>query len=104
MVIKSSQDDSVENSIDKDLEIQSVHGEDYDGEETDIEEGEEKYPARNDIEAQHDGNGLGSQTKVEGKGKGSGLANVLSRISTRTSIKDPGPPPDGGMVGWTQGA
>ncbi|OAL49291.1 MFS general substrate transporter [Pyrenochaeta sp. DS3sAY3a] len=29
------------------------------------------------------------------------LARVASRITTR-SIKDPGPPPDGGLVAWTQ--
>lgn len=29
------------------------------------------------------------------------LARVASRITTR-SIKDPGPPPDGGIVAWTQ--
>lgn len=29
------------------------------------------------------------------------LSRVISRVSTRITI-DPGPPPDGGVIGWTQ--
>jgi hypothetical protein len=29
-------------------------------------------------------------------------ARVVTRISTKGSWKDPGPPPDGGLSGWTQ--
>jgi len=39
-----------------------------------------------------------------GNGKGKGvMGKVMSRISTRSSWKDPGPPPDGGWAAWTQG-
>jgi hypothetical protein len=31
-----------------------------------------------------------------------GLKEVLSRISTTKSFRDPGPPPDGGAMAWTQ--
>ncbi|KAL8671883.1 MAG: hypothetical protein Q9168_003636 [Polycauliona sp. 1 TL-2023] len=31
-----------------------------------------------------------------------GLEKVLSRIASRTSCSDPGPPPDGGLHAWTQ--
>ena len=36
-------------------------------------------------------------------GPGGALAKVLSRTISRIS-NDPGPPPDGGLVAWTQGA
>jgi hypothetical protein len=29
-------------------------------------------------------------------------ARVVTRISTKSSWKDPGPPPDGGLLAWTQ--
>ena len=32
----------------------------------------------------------------------SGLEKVLSRIASRASYHDPGPPPDGGLQAWTQ--
>jgi len=47
-----------------------------------------------------------SVTSVRGPGNGKGkgvMGKVMSRISTRSSWKDPGPPPDGGLIGWTQG-
>ena len=28
---------------------------------------------------------------------------AVTRMSTKSSWKDPGPPPDGGWIGWTQG-
>lgn len=31
------------------------------------------------------------------------IKKVLSKISTKSSWKDPGPPPDGGRRAWTQG-
>jgi hypothetical protein len=31
------------------------------------------------------------------------ITRVVSRLTTR-SVKDPGPPPDGGVVAWTQAA
>lgn len=31
-----------------------------------------------------------------------GLAGVVTRMSTKSSWKDPGPPPDGGLTAWTQ--
>ena len=35
-------------------------------------------------------------------GPQTGLERVLSRIASRTSCPDPGPPPDGGLLAWTQ--
>ena len=49
-----------------------------------------------DIEDQND--------RDEGQKARGALGTVLSRISTRASCKDPGPPPDGGWVAWTQGS
>jgi hypothetical protein len=36
-------------------------------------------------------------------GKGDELGISATRTSTKSSWKDPGPPPDGGWKGWTQG-
>lgn len=30
-------------------------------------------------------------------------AGPITRMLSRSSCKDPGPPPDGGLLGWTQG-
>jgi hypothetical protein len=40
-----------------------------------------------------------SETKPGGGGV---LGRVLSKISTKSSWKDPGPPPDGGLEAWMQ--
>lgn len=62
---------------------------------------------KGDIEAYPDG-GIKPQDEPwvsePAKGKDSkGLAAVLSRMSTKSSWKDPGPPPDGGTKAWMQG-
>jgi hypothetical protein len=36
-------------------------------------------------------------------GKENALETGVTRISTKSSWKDPGPPPDGGWKGWIQG-
>ena len=33
----------------------------------------------------------------------SGKKDAITRTSTKSSWKDPGPPPDGGWIGWSQG-
>lgn len=37
-----------------------------------------------------------------GYGEGKRGGGVVTRTSTKSSWKDPGPPPDGGWSGWTQ--
>jgi hypothetical protein len=39
----------------------------------------------------------------ESKGNGLRLKSVISRVSMRSTVKDPGPPPDGGWRAWSQG-
>ncbi|KAL9004944.1 MAG: hypothetical protein Q9188_002263 [Gyalolechia gomerana] len=36
------------------------------------------------------------------KDSGAGLDRIISRIASRSSARDPGPPPDGGFEAWTQ--
>ncbi|TVY81309.1 Aspyridones efflux protein apdF [Lachnellula suecica] len=70
------------NALDKDVEIQTVHSNSNSDEE--IGDGEEK-----DVEA---------YPVVSNNGKG----DAVTRTSTKSSWKDPGPPPDGGIGAWTQ--
>lgn len=91
-------------SFEKDLEIQSHtpysnsphHQTDIDkeekGEKVDIEAEEEEFD-----ENDPHGDGYG------GRGDESALGAGVTRTSTKSSWKDPGPPPDGGWSGWTQG-
>lgn len=74
----------------KEEEIHSISSDD-DNERSDLERAETKEV---DIEA--------CNGEVKGKGKGV-LGNVLSHISTKSSWRDPGPPPDGGLNAWVQG-
>ena len=89
-------------SFDKELEIRShiqssisldrSHDMDKEekGEEVDIEADEEDAD-----ENDPHGDGYG--------GKENALGTGVTRTSTKSSWKDPGPPPDGGWKGWTQG-
>jgi MFS family permease len=52
----------------------------------------------NSVPEQHEKNDPLERTKSR---QSNILATVASRITTR-SIRDPGPPPDGGLVAWTQ--
>lgn len=57
---------------------------------------------KGDIEAYPDG--INDPQNEEWSGAGyEGLKNGVTRTSTKSSWKDPGPPPDGGWVGWSQG-
>ena len=97
--------------MDRDLELQSIDSEsDIDSLEiADIEEGrrEKTMTEKGDIEAYPDGiNQPQNQVWIAESAPekdGRGLAGVLSRMSTKSSWKDPGPPPDGGTKAWMQG-
>jgi len=45
----------------------------------------------------------GEMKRDEDSGDGCGAGGVMQRIRTNKSWKDPGPPPDGGLLAWTQG-
>jgi hypothetical protein len=90
--------------LDKDLEIQSIHSSS-----TDIET-EDKETIRHDRRGK--GGVLNEKDDIEafptvvngmqdenGKEKG----EAMTRTSTKSSWKDPGPPPDGGREAWIQG-
>jgi hypothetical protein len=81
--------------LDKDVEIQTIHSEsDDNGEGGEESSGkDEKFlsmTAKGDIEAYPVGSNEGKEAPV-------------TRTSTKSSWKDPGPPPDGGAGAWTQG-
>jgi len=85
---------------DVDKEIQSLHSSTSTSSHQDVD------VEKQDTDEESDRIELESTTSVRGAGsvKGKGvLGKVMSRISTKSSWKDPGPPPDGGVVGWTQG-
>ena len=92
-------------SFEKDLEIQSPTPpssslqlkSDIDKEERGEEEDFEAEEEGSDQNDPH-GDGYG------GRGEGSVLGTGVTKTSTKSSWKDPGPPPDGGLVAWTQGA
>jgi hypothetical protein len=70
-----------------------------------------RYATKDDIEAYPTGI---AETPVDGGGELSrtntrasrasrpGIARILTRTATKSSWKDPGPPPDGGLTAWTQ--
>ncbi len=81
-------------TFDKDVEIQSLHSD------SEIEEGITVTDGRTltekgDIEAYPDGVNQ-PQNEV--------YREAVTRTSTKSSWKDPGPPPDGGLSGWSQGS
>lgn len=53
--------------------------------------------ADKDIESCRIATNIPQDTELNGTGP-------ATRIGTKSSWIDPGPPPDGGMVAWTQGA
>lgn len=80
--------------------------------EKDVQHGERGSSSRSDDEAQSintspekDSSSKEVQPTevrtIDEHGPGGVLAKVLSRTTSRISI-DPGPPPDGGLVAWTQ--
>ena len=84
-------------SFEKDVEIQSLHSSSESLHELDDEKIEKKGRDEEEVEE-----GEGGGKEEEGRGA-LGLVARLTRSSTKSSWKDPGPPPDGGLSGWTQG-
>jgi hypothetical protein len=98
-------------TLDKDLEIQSLHSHFWSAihDENGVGEGGEKgqgrtMTERDDVKA-NSANRCEMNGGVDvGGGKGGVMKSILTRMSTKSSWKDPGPPPDGGWSGWTQGS
>jgi hypothetical protein len=121
-MVDQAQDVETE-SLDKEIEMQSLHSSSSSSHHTshdrhaageiddDVELGRKNsMTEKGDIEAYPDAvndpmneeYSGGDKRGEEGKSNRK-ILNVLSRISTKSSWKDPGPPPDGGWSGWTQG-
>lgn len=122
-MVNQTQDVETE-SFDKEISIQSLHSSSSSshtshdihapqaGRDDDVKLGrQESMTEKGDIEAYPDGvndpmngeySGSGDKRGEDGKGNGR-MSKVLSRISMKSTWKDPGPPPDGGWSGWTQG-
>jgi len=100
-------------SFDKDIEIQSTSSQPSREKKDDgILSSNGSLSINDDLESGDrkegcDGENAEGKEDVEGEGVGLGLGlGVLGRItktSTKSSWKDPGPPPDGGWSGWMQG-
>lgn len=92
--------------VDKGVEIQSIHSTSRSSSrQDDIEEGDVEKGLRQERKADVEDDSrqvrCGEEDMVK-EGKGKGLKAIISRVSTRGSWKDPGPPPDGGWNAWTQ--
>jgi hypothetical protein len=88
---------SSELDINKDLEIEEPHSSSSSSHSEDLEKGPRDVTERGDIEVlQFDGNDVMRDEE-------SGKKDAITRTSTKSSWRDPGPPPDGGWVGWSQG-
>jgi hypothetical protein len=86
----------IADSLDKEVETQSVRSTATSGR----NDGDFERPplmAEKDIESCRVATNIPQDTEVNGTG-------LATRISTKSSWIDPGPPPDGGTVAWTQGA
>jgi hypothetical protein len=92
---------SSEDTFDKDDEIPSMHSSLHSNSIRDEEDGRGvmTMTEKGDIEAYPDGINEPQNEEWNGNGK----AGSVTRTSTKSSWKDPGPPPDGGWSGWTQG-
>ena len=73
-----------ENDIDKEEKGEELDADD----EADVDDFDENDPNSDGYGRRADGAALGTRA---------------TKTSTKSSWKDPGPPPDGGLVGWTQG-
>ncbi|KAG0647081.1 Aspyridones efflux apdF [Hyphodiscus hymeniophilus] len=92
-------------SFEKDLEIQSHSPRSSSTQrQSDISKGEKAEEI--DVEAEPDEFDENDPHAggYAGPGDGSALGTRATRTSTKSSWKDPGPPPDGGWIGWTQAA
>jgi len=75
----------------------------------DIEAGprHETLTQKGDIEAYPDGANAGPEgmwrAETAKSNRGGRLGGIMSRLSTKSSWIDPGPPPDGGRKAWIQG-
>lgn len=62
---------------------------------------------KGDIEAYPDGANARPEgmwrTETAKSNRGGRIGAIMSRMSTKSSWIDPGPPPDGGRKAWTQG-
>ena len=84
-------------AFDKDIEIQSVHSSSTEQDDDAIKSGENEgvMKEKEDIEAY----AQDPEIRIGEKGK----EGAVTRTSTKSSWKDPGPPPDGGKEAWIQG-
>ena len=88
-----------EDAFNKDIEIQSVHSSSTDIEDDGIREEKNEnggLTEEEDIEAYP----VFNETQDEEQRQKDG---AVTRTSTKSSWKDPGPPPDGGREAWIQG-
>lgn len=91
-----------------DLERQSIHSESSIGshEIADIQTGpkDKTLTDRGDVEAYPTAAAEGMwRTETAKSNRGGRLGGIMSRLSTKSSWIDPGPPPDGGKQAWIQG-
>jgi len=93
---------SSSDTFSKDIEVQSIPSESIEHDDSDIDTPTRRdflsMTEKGDIEAYPDG--VNDPQNEEWSGSKEG---AVTRTSTKSSWKDPGPPPDGGWVGWTQG-
>jgi len=95
-------------SFDKDIEIQSTSSEPSREKKDDgIISSNGSLSINDDLEsgnrgARCDGGNVEGKEDV-GLGLGLGVLGRITKTSTKSSWKDPGPPPDGGWSGWMQG-
>jgi hypothetical protein len=88
---------SLADGFNKDVEIQSVPSTDLSAlHEVGCESKPQLMAEKGDIEACPVA--ISQSQDVEFNGNG-----PVTRISTKSSERDPGPPPDGGWTAWTQG-
>lgn len=94
-------------TISKTPSIQSVHS--HSTLEPDVEASEERHfeplsmTEKGDIEVYPDGANYPQNEKWDGAENVLAKEGTVTRTSTKSSWKDPGPPPDGGLMAWTQG-
>jgi len=89
-----------DDAFEKDIEIQSAHSSSTDIEDDEIREennGKGALRGEDDIEAYP----VFDETQDEEQRQKDG---AVTRTSTKSSWKDPGPPPDGGREAWIQGS
>lgn len=88
---------SLADGFNKDVEIQSVHSTDLSAlPEVGYGPKPQLMAEKGDIEACPVA--INQPQDVEFNGKG-----PVTRMSTKSSARDPGPPPDGGWTAWSQG-